>query len=58
MEKLTDEIAKLEILLSDPDLFTSQPAKFQKASDALVARQTALQDAEEEWLTLEEKADS
>jgi len=58
MEKLTAEIAKLEILLSDPDLFTQFPAKFQKASDALVARQTALQDAEEEWLMLEEKAGS
>ncbi|WP_296425018.1 ATP-binding cassette domain-containing protein [Yoonia sp.] len=56
IETLGAEIAKLEELLSDPDLFTKQPAKFQKASDALVARQNALSDAEEEWLALEEKA--
>ena len=58
MEKLQAEIAKLEELLSDPELFTKQPAKFQKASDALVERQIALSDAEEEWLNLEEKAGS
>ncbi len=58
MEKLTAEIGKLEEVLSDPELFTKQPAKFQKASDALVERQIALSDAEEEWLALEEKAAS
>jgi ATP-binding cassette subfamily F protein uup len=56
MDKLTAEIAKLEELLADPALFTQNPVKFQKATDALVARQTALSDAEEEWLMLEEKA--
>jgi ATP-binding cassette subfamily F protein uup len=30
--------------------------KFQKATDALLERQTALADAEEEWMMLEEKA--
>lgn len=58
MEKLSAEIAKLEDVLSDAELFTKQPAKFQKASDALVERQIALSDAEEEWLALEEKAGS
>jgi len=56
IERLEAEIAKLTELMSDPDLFTQQPVKFQKASDALVARNTALSDAEEEWLMLEEKA--
>jgi len=56
IDQLTAEIGKLEELLADPELFTKQPVKFQKATDALVARQTALSDAEEEWLTLEEKA--
>jgi ATP-binding cassette subfamily F protein uup len=56
IDKITAEIAKLEELLADPELFTKQPVKFQKAMDALVARQTALSDAEEEWLLLEEKA--
>lgn len=56
MERLQAEIGKLEALLADPDLFTSAPAKFQKATEALVARQTALAEAEDEWLTLEDKA--
>ncbi|WP_299416342.1 ATP-binding cassette domain-containing protein [uncultured Sulfitobacter sp.] len=58
IERLGAEIAKLEELLGDPALFTEQPAKFQKASDALVQRHEKLSDAEEEWLLLEEKASS
>ena len=56
IDTLAAEIAKLEELLSDPDLFTANPVKFQKATDALTARHSALSDAEEEWLMLEEKA--
>ncbi len=56
IDTLAAEIAKLEELLSDPDLFTANPVKFQKATDALTARHGALSDAEEEWLMLEEKA--
>jgi ATP-binding cassette subfamily F protein uup len=56
IDRLTAEIAKLEQVLSDPDLFTQPPAKFQKASDALVERHAALSTAEEEWLALEERA--
>ena len=58
MERLEAEIAKLTEFLSDPDLFTKEPTKFAKASDALVERNTALQEAEEEWLMLEEKANA
>ncbi|TCL09689.1 ATP-binding cassette subfamily F protein uup [Shimia isoporae] len=57
MERLEAEIAKLEEFMADPDLFTKEPVKFQKATEALVERQTALADAEEEWLMLEEKAE-
>ncbi|MGZ2258161.1 ABC-F family ATP-binding cassette domain-containing protein [Roseobacter sp. A03A-229] len=56
IERLEAEIGKLEELLSDPALFTEQPVKFEKASAALVERQQKLGAAEEEWLTLEEKA--
>jgi ATP-binding cassette subfamily F protein uup len=56
IDRLEAEIAKLEQLLSDPALFTERPVKFQKATEALVERQTALSTAEEEWLMLEEKA--
>ncbi|MEP3919953.1 ATP-binding cassette domain-containing protein [Ascidiaceihabitans sp.] len=56
MERLSAEIAKLEGLMSDPELFTREPVKFQKATDALIQRNEKLQEAEEEWLMLEEKA--
>ena len=53
MERLEKEIAKLEAFLADPDLYTQNPAKFTKASEALAERRTALEAAEEEWLELE-----
>src|SRR5210317_133446 len=63
LEKLPDiitrleaEIAKLEEFLCQLDLYQTAPLKFQKATDALLERQTALADAEEEWMMLEEKA--
>lgn len=56
--RLEAEIAKLEELMSDPELFTRAPVKFQKATEALVERQQKLAALEEEWLTLEEKAEA
>lgn len=56
IERLEAEIAKLEEFLSAPDLYTREPVKFQKGSEALVERQQALTAAEEEWLMLEEKS--
>ncbi|MDO5646837.1 ABC-F family ATP-binding cassette domain-containing protein [Paracoccus sp. (in: a-proteobacteria)] len=56
IERLEAEMAKLTEFLSDPNLFATAPAKFQKATEALAERQAALDAAEEEWLTLEEKA--
>jgi len=56
IERLEAEIAKLEEFMSDPDLYTREPLKFQKATDALVERQNALAAAVEEWLMLEDKA--
>ena len=56
IERLEAEIVKLQELMSDPDLFTENPVKFQKATDALIERQARLDEAEEEWLMLEEKA--
>ncbi|MXQ07093.1 ATP-binding cassette domain-containing protein [Alphaproteobacteria bacterium GH1-50] len=54
--RLEAEIAKLEELLSDPDLYTREPVKFAKATEALTERQSKLASAEDEWLTLEDKA--
>ncbi|SEM78538.1 ATP-binding cassette, subfamily F, uup [Roseovarius tolerans] len=56
--RLEAEIAKLEGLLADADLFTREPVKFKKATEALSARQAALAQAEEEWLMLAEKAEA
>jgi len=56
IERLEGEIAKLETYLAAPDLYGKEPLKFQKATEALVERQSALSAAEEEWLILEEKA--
>jgi ATP-binding cassette subfamily F protein uup len=56
MERLEAEIGKLQELMSDPALFTENPVKFQKATDALIDRQSKLDAAEEEWMLLEEKA--
>jgi ABC transport system ATP-binding/permease protein len=55
--RLEAEIAKLAELLSDANLFTREPVKFRKATEAMAARQTALEAAEEEWLLLAEKAE-
>ncbi len=56
MERLQAEIAKLTEFLSQPDLYDKEPAKFRKASEGLSERQSALAAAEEEWLTLAERA--
>ena len=58
IERLEVEMAKLQELLSDPDLYTREPVKFRKATEALAERQAKLDAAEEEWLTLEEKAEA
>ncbi|MFV0335447.1 MAG: ABC-F family ATP-binding cassette domain-containing protein [Tropicimonas sp.] len=58
IERLAAEISKLEEFLADPGLFAAEPVRFGKASVALVERQRVLAAAEEEWLTLEEKAEA
>jgi ABC transport system ATP-binding/permease protein len=55
--RLEAEIGKLGELLSDPALFSREPVKFRKATEALTERQTALAAAEEEWLLLAERAE-
>ncbi|TNF18605.1 MAG: ATP-binding cassette domain-containing protein [Rhodobacteraceae bacterium] len=56
MARLEAEIGKLETLLADPGLFTREPVKFKKATEALVERQGKLAAAEDEWLMLADKA--
>jgi ATP-binding cassette subfamily F protein uup len=54
IDRLTREITKLEEFLADPDLYAQNPSKFSKASEALAERQSLLDEAETEWLELEE----
>ena len=61
LKTLPDEIAKLErdmeklnTALSDPDLYSRDPAMFEKYSKALEGRQALLDKAETRWLELEE----
>jgi ATP-binding cassette subfamily F protein uup len=55
MERLEAEINKLTDFLSDAEMFTREPVKFRKATEAIAERQKALAAAEEEWLKLAEK---
>ncbi len=58
MERLEAEIAKLQDLLGDPELYAREPVKFAKATEALTERQNKLAASEEEWLELAEKAEA
>ncbi|MES2916199.1 MAG: ATP-binding cassette domain-containing protein [Pseudomonadota bacterium] len=53
--RLEAEIGKLHTLLADAALFSREPVKFRKATEALTERQTALEAAESEWLELADR---
>ena len=53
MEELTAKIAKVQEILADAELYSRDPARFQKAMDALTQLQTELHASEERWLELE-----
>lgn len=55
MTKLEKAIVTYREALSDPVLYSKDPAKFTKISDALQAAERELTDAEEQWLELEAK---
>jgi len=57
IDRLEVEIARLDDLLADPDMYTREPVKFRKATEVLTQRQTRLAAAEAEWLALAEKAE-
>ena len=56
IERLEYEIKRLENFLSDATLYLEDPVKFEKASTALIERQTELKSLEDEWFVLEERA--
>lgn len=53
MEKLKREAEAAETVLADPQLYSRDPAKFEKATATLARVQAELEAAEEEWLRLE-----
>jgi ATP-binding cassette subfamily F protein uup len=53
MDKLGAQIARLQARLDDAGLYSRDPKAFADSSAALVAAQTELAQAEEEWLELE-----
>ena len=53
--KLEAEIGKLTDFISDPAMFTREPVKFRKASEAMSERQAVLSAAEAEWLDLADR---
>jgi ABC transport system ATP-binding/permease protein len=55
---LPGKIATLEKALHDPDLYTRDPAGFDRFSRALEAARSQLSAAEEEWLALEERREA
>ncbi|MDG2523305.1 ABC-F family ATP-binding cassette domain-containing protein [Caulobacter segnis] len=56
--KLPGDIALLDEKLSDPNLYTRDPALFDKTMKAADAARAQLSSAEEEWLELEEKREA
>jgi ATP-binding cassette subfamily F protein uup len=53
MGELEAKIAKVQEILADPELYSRDPSRFQKAMEALTQLQTELHTAEERWLELE-----
>jgi ABC transport system ATP-binding/permease protein len=53
MAELKTTIRDLQRKFDDPDLYSRDAAAFAATSDALVAAQTELAEAEEKWLELE-----
>ena len=58
MEGLEANITKGEGLLNDPDLYSRDPDKFNRITSKLGELREKLEEAEMEWLELEEKAEA
>ena len=55
LESLPKEIAKQDAIMADPDLYSRNPAAFDKAMKAAEKARSELESIELEWLELEEK---
>jgi ABC transport system ATP-binding/permease protein len=50
---LETQIAELDAVLADPDLYARDPARFRAITEALAVARAELVEAEEQWLRLE-----
>ena len=53
MVEIEAKMTKVQDILADPQLYARDPARFQKASEALATLQADLAAAEDRWLELE-----
>jgi ABC transport system ATP-binding/permease protein len=58
MPERQGEVAALEAAMADPDLFSRQPAEFQRKAARLAEARSELDSYELEWLALEERRDA
>ena len=58
MPRLEAEMADLERQLSDPDLFSGNPDEFQRINTRLEAARAELEQAELDWMEIEEKKEA
>ncbi len=58
LARLPDDIARHDATLADPDLYSRDPAAFERAMKAAEKARTDLAAAEEEWLELEAKREA
>jgi len=53
---LETQIARLNVVLADPDLYARDPGQFGATTQALAVARDELAATEEQWLTLENAA--
>ena len=58
MPKLEAEIGELETKLSDPNLFTADPDEFKRINTRLESARAELEQAEMDWMEIEEKKEA
>ena len=57
LEKLEQENKAIEISLSNPNLYTDDPLKFDELSSKLAENKAKIDELENQWLEIQTKAD-
>lgn len=58
MPQLETEIGELETKLADPNLFNDKPDEFNRINTRLEAARSELEQAELDWMEIEEKKEA